>query len=89
LSYKVAWHEDALDDLRRLDKSRAREIVAKVDDHLSEDPLALGKPLRGIFKGMHRYRCGDYRVIYTLDRKEERLMVLTIGHRKDVYKKRG
>jgi mRNA interferase RelE/StbE len=86
LSYKVIWHEDALENLRGLDRSRAREIVDKVDEHLSKDPLSLGKPLRGIFKGMHRFRCGDYRVIYTLDRKDERLMVLTVGHRKDVYK---
>jgi mRNA interferase RelE/StbE len=87
LSYKVAWHEDALEDLRRLDKSRAREIVGKVDDHLSEDPLALGKPLKGIFRGLFRYRCGDYRVIYSIDRQEELLVVLTVGHRKDVYRK--
>lgn len=86
MSYKVIWHEDALENLRGLDRSRAREIVDKVDEHLSKDPLSLGKPLRGIFKGMHRFRCGDYRVIYTLDRKDERLMVLTVGHRKDVYK---
>lgn len=89
MSYKVTWHEDALEDLKRLDRSRAREVVDKVDDHLSKDPLALGKPLSGIFKGLHRFRCRDYRIIYTIDRKEERLMVLTIGHRKDVYKKRG
>jgi mRNA interferase RelE/StbE len=89
LSYKVTWHEDALEDLKGLDKSRAREIVEKVDEYLSKDPLVLGKQLKGIFRGMHRYRCGDYRVIYTIDRREERLMVLTVGHRKDVYKQRG
>jgi mRNA interferase RelE/StbE len=89
LSYKVTWHEDALEDLKRLDKARAREIVQKVDEYLSEDPLALGKPEKGIFRGMQRYRCGDYRIIYTIDRKEERLMVLTVERRKDVYKKRG
>jgi mRNA interferase RelE/StbE len=88
LSYKVTWHEDALEDLKGLDKSRAREIVEKIDEHLSKDPLALGKPLKGIFRGMLRYRCGDYRVIYTIDRREELLMVLTVGHGKDVYKKR-
>lgn len=89
MSYKVTWHEDAMEDLKRLEKTRAREIVEKVDEHLSKEPLALGKPLKGIFRGMHRYRCGDYRIIYTLDREEQRLMVLTVGHRKDVYKKRG
>jgi mRNA interferase RelE/StbE len=87
LSYKVTWHENALKDLKRLDKARAREIVQKVDEYLSEDPLALGNPLKGIFRGMLRFRCGDYRVIYAIDRKEERLMVLTAGHRKDVYRR--
>ncbi len=85
MSYKVAWHTEALEDLARLDKSRAREIVGKVDDYLSEDPLALGNPLKGIFRGLFRYRCGDYRVIYSIDRKEELLSVLTVGHRKNVY----
>jgi mRNA interferase RelE/StbE len=86
LSYKVTWHEDVVGDLKRLDRTKAREIVEKVDEHLSKEPLALGKPLKGIFRGLHRYRCGDYRVIFTIERKEERLMVLTVGHRKDVYR---
>jgi mRNA interferase RelE/StbE len=76
-----------MEDLKRLDKARAREIAQKVDDYLSEDPLALGKPLKGIFRGMHRYRCGDYRIIYTIDRKDELLSVLTVGHRKDAYRR--
>ena len=89
MSYKVAWHEDALEDLRKFDKARAMDIVGKVEDHLSEDPLALGKPLKGIFRGLFRYRCGDYRVIYSIDRQEERLVVLTVGYRKDVYRRPG
>jgi mRNA interferase RelE/StbE len=87
LSYKVTWHEDALEDLKGLDKSRAREIVGKVDDYLAKDPLAVGKPLKGIFLGFFRYRCGNYRVIYSIDRKEELLSVLTVGHRKNVYRR--
>jgi mRNA interferase RelE/StbE len=87
LSYKVAWHEDALEDLRKLDKSRVGEIVGKVGDHLSEEPLAPGKPLKGIFRGLFRYRCGDYRVIYSIDRQEELLVVLTVGRRKDFYRR--
>lgn len=87
MSYNVTWHENAVADLRRLDKARARDIVGKVDDHLSEDPLALGKPLKGIFRSLFRYRCGDYRVIYSIDRQAERLVVLIVGHRKDVYRR--
>ncbi len=87
MSYKVTWHEQAVEDLRRIDKDKAREIVGKVDDYLSEDPLALGKPLKGLFRGLFRYRCGDYRVIYSIDRRDEAMLVLTVGHRKDVYRR--
>ena len=85
----MTWHEISVEDLRRLDKAGARYIVGKVEDHVSEDPLALGKPLKGIFRGLFRYRCGDYRVIYSIDRQEERLVVLTVGHGKDVYRRSG
>lgn len=88
MSYKVQWHEDALEDLRRLVKSSARAIASKVDGHLADDPLALGKPLKGIFRGLFRFRCGDFRVIYSIDRKEEVLTVLTVGHRKDIYRRK-
>ncbi len=87
MSYKVAWHEYALEDLRKFDKAGAREIVGKVDDPLSEHPIALGKPLKGIFRGLFRYRCGDYRVIYSIDRRDEVMLVLAVGHRKDVYRR--
>ncbi|NPV05622.1 MAG: hypothetical protein HPY67_12905 [Syntrophaceae bacterium] len=53
-------------------KARAREIVGKVDDDLSGNPLAPGKPLKGIFRGFFRYRHGDYRVIHFIDRREEK-----------------
>lgn len=86
MSYNVKWHEKALKDLRGLDKSNARAIVDKVKDHLAKEPMSLGKPLKGIFKGMYRYRVGDYRVIYTVDKAENKILILKIGARKDIYR---
>jgi len=86
LSYKVIWNEEAVDDLKSLDKERARLILEKVEGHLSTEPLSLGKPLKAIFKGLHRYRCGNYRIIYTIDREKKELIVLTVGDRKEIYR---
>lgn len=86
MSYKIIWHEKALDDLKRVDKSKAKSIVEKVKNYLSKEPLSIGKPMKGIFKGLYRYRFGDFRIIYAIDRGEQSIIVLKIGDRKEVYR---
>jgi mRNA interferase RelE/StbE len=87
LAYKVKWHPAAIDDLLDLEQDLQKKIADKIKNYLSIEPLSLGKPLKGIFKGLYRYRYGDYRIIYSIDRTTEHLIVLRIGHRKDVYEK--
>jgi mRNA interferase RelE/StbE len=85
LAYKIIWHQDAADDLLKLDKKLQKQIINRIKNYLVAEPLSLGKPLKGIFKGLHRYRYGDYRIIYSIDRLDEKIIVLRVGHRKDVY----
>ena len=83
--YSIQWHEDAINDLKKIDKQTQKKIIARVKDYLSKDPLTLGKPLQGIFKGLYRYRYGSYRVIYGIDRASVVLLIFRIADRKDVY----
>ncbi len=53
---------------------------------LGDDPR-LGKPLRGELYGKWSLRAGEYRIIYTIDEDEKSLTLLSVGHRKAVYKK--
>jgi len=85
LAYNVKWQEKAIEDLRNLDKQTAQGIIERVKTYLSQDPISLGKPLKGMFKGLFRYRYGYYRIIYALDRKEKSILILRIGHRKNIY----
>lgn len=41
--------------------------------------------MKGQWKGCFRYRVGDYRVIYQLERDERLIIVVAVGHRRDVY----
>ena len=86
LAYNVVWHENVLDDLKPLDRAIAGKIIERVKNHLARDPDKLGKPLKGVLKGLHRYRWGDYRIIYSIDKAEDRIFVLHVGHRNDVYR---
>ncbi|MFW6124454.1 MAG: type II toxin-antitoxin system RelE family toxin [Acidobacteriota bacterium] len=85
-SFEVRWHEKAVKDLKNLDKETIRRIIDKVKNHLNKRPLKLSKSLKGRFRGLYRYRIGDYRVIFVLDHEKKELLVLAVNHRKNIYK---
>ena len=85
MAYSVLWHEQSLDDLKGLDRKAVSKIVDRVKNHLSQSPDSLGKPLKGVLQGLFRYRFGDYRIIFTINRAEQKILILNVGHRKDVY----
>ncbi len=83
--YKVVYLDQVEEDFKKLDKSTAKKILARVETYLAKDPRGLGKPLKGDFQGYWRYRWGDYRVIYKISEAEILIIVLRISHRKEVY----
>lgn len=57
-----------------------------MENYLVKDPVNLGEPLLYAYKGLYRYRFSDYRVIYQVRQTELLIMVLEVGHRKEIYK---
>ncbi len=51
-----------------------------------DDPRSLGKALAGPMGGLWRYRVGDCRVICEIRDRVLRVLVVRIGHRRDVYR---
>ena len=86
MAYKAIWHEETLKDLKKLNRTAAKKIVAKVKNCLIKDPIKLGTPLKGTLKGLHRYRVGKYRVIYVIDQAEKKIIILNVNHRRKIYK---
>ena len=86
MGYEVIWHENVLHDLEAIDKKDAARIIERVKTYLVQNPAGLGAPLKGIFKGLFRYRYGMYRVIYAVDMAEKKIIVLHAKHRKDAYR---
>ena len=73
----------------RLDDKTKKRIAKFIDERLipSENPLSLGKALVGKSFGDHvRFRVGDYRLVCDIQDKEITILVLRIGHRKEVYR---
>jgi mRNA interferase RelE/StbE len=85
LSYQVDFTPKALKDLEALDRSIQRRVVEKVTA-LGEDPRPPGaKALQGS-KGLYRVRVGDYRIIYTVEDGKLLVLVVSVGHRREVYR---
>ena len=83
--YKVVYLNRVEEDLKKLDKSTIKKILARIEGYLAANPKEAGKPLKGEFHGYWRYRWGDYRVIYKISDREILILILRISHRKDVY----
>jgi len=84
LGYKVVYKKSILRDLKKISKSESRKILNQLEKELSRKPDSY-PALKGPFEGLRRLRVGDYRVIYAILKDE--VLVLRIGHRREVYKK--
>lgn len=83
--YKVEYAKSVAKDLKPLPKKireRALDVVEKV---LAADPFQ-GKPLSGSYKGFYRFRMGDYRIVYSIEKQKLVIAVLRMRHRKDAYR---
>lgn len=81
--YRIELRPAALRALRKLDSPVARRVQAAIA-LLAEDPRPpASRPLRG--RPAWRVRVGDYRVIYTIEDDVLLVVVVTLGHRRDVY----
>lgn len=77
----------ALDDLSRIDRPHQRIIKEKLLI-LAENPEALKnniRRLKGGVENLYRLRVGSYRVIFKKDGMELTILIIRIGHRKEVY----
>lgn len=83
--FYLEFKKQAIKDLKKLPKSTQEEIIKKLDFYFATDkPLSFAHRLINHELGDYRFRIGDYRVIF--DVFEEKIIILTIGHRKDIYK---
>lgn len=85
--FEVVLTPEAQADIGRLDPSLQTRVLDRLEWMGQNAELMRHLRLRGEeWAGCLRYRLGDYRLIYLLDRSERTLVVLKVGHRRDVYR---
>jgi mRNA interferase RelE/StbE len=87
VSYQIEITREALRALAKLDKPVRRRLQIAIDGLLN-DPHPNGSiALQGL-RGAFRVRVGDYRVIYTVDDGRLLVVVVDLGHRREIYRDR-
>lgn len=93
---KVEYTPEAAKEFSKLDRQTARRIREYMGEvEKLSDPRSRGKALASNLAGLWRYRVGDYRVISSITENETKespkqiiitVLVVHVGHRKNVYK---
>jgi len=86
-SYQVKFERDAQKALKKMDPHQARLIMAWIKKNLigTDDPRRHGKGLVSNRSGEWRYRVGAYRLIADINDETITILILEVGHRKDIY----
>lgn len=88
MDWKIEIDNDARKAIKKLDKQIQVSILKFLREKLAihKDPRQLGAALHGKLKSFWKYRVGDYRLICEIQDKTLTVLVINIGHRKEIYK---
>ncbi len=88
MAYRIFYHPDVRkEDLPSIPSNIKDRIKKAIEERLLKEPLKYGHPLKRSLRGYRKLRVGDYRIIFRVEKKA--IMVLKIGHRKEVYNRVG
>lgn len=87
MTWKVEFDNRARKELRKLHPETQKHILTWVSENLAveTDPRQKGSALKGRFRGLWRYRVGDYRIVCQIRDNEILILILRIAHRRDNY----
>ena len=85
MSYSVSFEPEAVNDLDNLAQVMRIRILNKISwlgiNFEQITPLSL----TGKWSGFYKLRVGDYRIIYELDRENQLIIIIRVGHRREIY----
>jgi len=86
--YRLIYSKDFQKIFKKLDSSVQKLVASYIKHNLenTDNPRYHGKVLVGDKKGLWRYRIGNYRLIVEIQDDILVVLILTFGHRRDVYK---
>ena len=89
MAWAIEFDTAAQRELNKLDPAIARRILKFLLERVAklDDPRRIGERLQGQLHHLWKYRVGDYRVLCTFKHEILVVLVLEIGHRREIYKR--
>ena len=81
--YQLVLTPKAAGNIERLDQQVRKQVARRIN--LLPDRPHLGDTLKGSLQGKWSLRAGDYRVIYSLDTAQYKVIIERVGHRREIY----
>jgi len=90
MGWRIEFERAAARELNDLDQTAVSRILTFLRERLArlDDPRAIGEPLKGARLGsLWKYRVGDWRIIADIQDERVVVLVVRIGHRREVYRR--
>lgn len=84
--WKIEFRPSASRDLKNLPRDVQERILEFLRTRVPRDPRGRGDALQGKLKGLWRYRVGDHRIICRIEDERITVVVIGIGHRREIYR---
>jgi mRNA interferase RelE/StbE len=87
VNWACRFSESAKRELLKLDRQAQKDIVSYLEKRIAakDDPRRFGKPLKAELAGLWRFRVRDYRLVCQIKDEVMLVLVVSVGHRKNVY----
>ena len=86
MTYSILFTDRSRKQFSKLNKDVKKRILHYLENRVSAHPHNFGKSLVGDKKGLWRYRVDDYRIICNISNNEFLVLVVDLGHRREVYR---
>lgn len=89
MAWKIEFLPAAAKEIKKLGRNEAARIITTLERRIAtlDDPRGLGSPLTGDLSGLWRWRIGDYRVIARIEDERITILIVRLGHRREVYRR--
>lgn len=82
MKYKLLYSQHAVKDIKKLD-SVVKKRIKKALEKFGQRPFFYAKKLTSSRIGQYRWRVGNYRIVFDVDK--EKIIILRVGHRREIY----
>lgn len=88
MTWTIEFERVAAKEFRKLDQHTQRRIRNFLQQRIlaTNNPRSAGKPLRGPYSELWRYRIGTFRVVAAIQDQQMIVLVVRVSHRREVYK---